>query len=80
MACSFLAGMMLAEMKYIIAKNVPILGKINPVTMITDALYSLYYYSTLDRYWYNIISLAIFTVIMIVISYVFIRRKKYDSI
>lgn len=80
MACSFLAGMMILDMKYIIAKNVPILAKINPVAMITDGLYSLYYYDTLDRYFYNVISLIIFSVIMVIASYFFIRRKKYDNI
>ncbi len=80
MACSFLAGMMMVEMKYILAEKAPIIAKINPVTMITDGLYSLYYYDSLDRYFYNIISLIIFSVIMIGASYLFIRRKKYDSI
>lgn len=80
MACSFLAGMMMAEMKYILAEKAPIIAKINPVTMITDGLYSLYYYDSLDRYFYNIISLIIFSAIMIGASYLFIRRKKYDSI
>lgn len=80
MACSFLAGMMILDMKYIIAKNVPILAKINPVAMITDGLYSLYYYNTLNRYFYNVISLIIFSVIMVIASYFFIRRKKYDNI
>lgn len=80
MTCSFLAGMMFLQMKYIIAENVPFLAKINPVNMITDGLYALYYYDTLDRYLYNAISLIIFSIIMISLSYIFIRRKKYDSI
>lgn len=80
MACSFLSGMMIMQMKYIIAKNAPIIGAINPVNMITDGLYSLYYYDTLDRYMYNIISLIVFSVVMILISYYFLRRKTYDSI
>lgn len=80
MTCSFLAGMMILDMKYIIAKNVPILAKINPVSMITDGLYSLYYYDTLDRYFFNIISLIIFSAVMVIASYFFIRRKKYDNI
>lgn len=80
MTCSFLAGMMFLQMKYIIAENVPFLAKINPVNMITDGLYALYYYDTLDRYLYNVISLIIFSIIMISLSYIFIRRKKYDSI
>lgn len=48
--------------------------------MITDGFYSLYYYDTMTRYYNNIISLAIFSAIMIIISYIFIRRQKYDSI
>lgn len=80
MTCSFLAGMMVWQMKYIIAENVPLLDKINPVSMITDALYSLYYYNTLDRYFSNILSLIILTLVMIGLSFMFIRRKKYDSI
>ena len=80
MTCSFLSGMMMWQMKYIIANNVPILNAINPVSMITDALYSLYYFSDLTRYYSNIISLLVFSLIMIIMSYLFIRRKKYDSI
>lgn len=76
----FLSGMMMLDMKYIIAENVPILAKINPVSVITDALYSLYYYTNLTRYYQNIGYLLIFIVVMLVASYFFLRRKKYDSI
>ena len=77
---SFLEGMMGVTMKYVIDKNVPLLNKINPVNMITDGLYSLYYYSSFNRYYFNIISLVIFSVIMITISYLVLRRQQYDSI
>jgi len=80
MTCSFLSGMMMWQMKYIVELYVPLLGYINPVSMITDGLYSLYYYNNLDRYLFDIFSLLLFSLIMIVISYLFIRRKKYDSI
>ena len=80
MFCSFLSGMMMMQMKYIIEKNVPLLGYINPVNMITDGLYSLYCYDNLDRYNNNIVSLIIFSLVMFGISYIFLRRKKYDSI
>lgn len=80
MLASFLSGMMGITMKYIIDTNIPILNKINPAAMITDGLYSLYYYSTLDRFYFNIISLIIFSIIMLVISYQGLRREKYDSI
>lgn len=77
---SFLSGMMGITMKYIIDKNVPLLNKINPANMITDGFYSLYYYNTLDRYIGNIISLVIFSVILLTISGLVLRRQKYDSI
>lgn len=76
----FLSGMMGITMKYIIDKNVPIVNKLNPASMITDGFYSLYYYDTLDRYLFNIASLLIFSGIMILISYFGLRRQKYDSI
>lgn len=76
----FFSGMMGVTMKYIIDKNIPILNKLNPANMITDGFYSLYYYSTLNRYYFNILSLLIFAFIMIGISMFSLRRQKYDSI
>lgn len=67
-------------MKYIVDKNIPIVNKLNPASMITDGFYSLYYYDTLDRYFFNIASLLIFALIMLTISYFSLRRQKYDSI
>lgn len=77
---AFLSGMMGITMKYIIDKNIPIINKINPANMITDGLYSLYYYSGIERYLFNIISLLIFSSILIIISCISLRRQKYDSI
>ena len=76
----FLAGMMGVGMKYVIDKNFPILNKINPANMITDGFYSLYYYSDYSRYWFNIISLLVFTTIAILLSCNKIGRARYDSI
>lgn len=76
----FLSGMMGITMKYIIDKNIPLLNKINPASMITDGFYSLYYYDTFDRFYFNLISLLIFALLMIGISMVSLRRQKYDSI
>ena len=76
----YLSGMMGITMKYVVDKNVPIINKINPASMITDGFYSLYYYDTLDRYWTDIISLLIFAFVLIAISFFSLRRQKYDSI
>ena len=80
MAGCFFAGMMGITMKYIIDTNVPIINKINPVAMITDGFYSLYYYDTLDRFIFNAVSLVIFSLVLIVISLISLRRQKYDHI
>ncbi len=76
----FLSGMMGVTMKYIVDKNIPILNRINPASMITDGFYTLYYYDNLDRYYFNLVSLGIFAIILISIAIGFLRRQKYDSI
>ena len=76
----FLSGMMGITMKYIIDTNAPLVNMINPASMITDGLYALYYYSTLDRFIFDIVSLLGFSFVMIFISYFGLRRQKYDSI
>lgn len=76
----FLSGMMGITMKYVVDKNIPIVNKLNPANMITDGLYSLYYYDTLNRYVFNAISLLVFSVVLLVISGIILRRQKYDSI
>ena len=76
----FLSGMMGITMKYIVDKNIPIVNKLNPASMITDGFYSLYYYDTLDRFYFNLGSLLVFSCIMILVSYISLRRQKYDSI
>ena len=75
-----LSGMMGITLKYVIDKNIPILNIINPASMITDGFYSLYYYDTINRFRFDIISLIMFSIIMILISYKRLRREKYDSI
>jgi ABC-2 type transport system permease protein len=77
---SFFSGMMGITMKYIIDTNVPIINSINPASMITDGLYSLYYYDTLNRFWLDVSGLIIFSAIMVILSWISLRRQKYDSI
>ncbi|NLZ80953.1 MAG: ABC transporter permease, partial [Clostridiales bacterium] len=64
MLCSYLAGMMDISMKYFMQENHPILDKLNPVSVITDSFYALYYYDTFDRYWFNINILVIMSLIL----------------
>lgn len=76
----FLSGMMIADMKYLIAEKFPLLGYINPVNLVTDAMYSLYYYDTYERFYLNAAVLCIITIVLCAASYIGIRRKDYASI
>lgn len=75
-----LSGMMGMTLKYVIDKSIPLLNRLNPVNMITDGFYALYYYDTLNRYYLNVISLLIFAFLLIGISTFCLRRQRYDSI
>lgn len=80
MAFSVLSGMVGITLKYYIDKNIAILNLINPNAMITDGFYSLYYYDTLNRYVYNLVSLIVFIIVCLGISAFKLRRQRYDSI
>ncbi len=80
MVGSFLSGMMYAQMKYIIHNNLPFLSYINPVSLITDSFYSLYYFETLERWSTNIVILMIMTFVFSIATYMVLRRRKYASL
>ncbi len=77
---AFLSGMMMSNIKYIIATKLPLLAYINPVNLLTDSMYSLYYYDTYERYYMNIVILGLITIIFSVLAIIGIRRKSYASI
>ena len=80
MICCFFAGMMQHEIKYIVSQKAPIFSYINPLNLLTDSLYSLYYYDTFSRYFKNIILLTVFIAVFCSGTYLIIRRRKYASI
>lgn len=81
MMCCFFSGMMgVIDIKVYFDETFPLLAKINPVNIITDGLYSLFAYDNLDVYYNCLQRISIFSLIFIVLSFIFIRRKKYDSI
>lgn len=80
MVCSFLAGLMYSNMKYIVATNAPILSYLNPANLVADSFYALYYYDTLTRFYTNIGILAVFAAVFCTVTYFILRRQKYASI
>lgn len=80
MVGSVLAGMMYQGIKYFVQQHAPLVGYLNPVNLLTDAFYSLYYYSGYERYWLNIGLLCAFTAMFCIVTYLVIRRRKYASL
>lgn len=80
MILSFLAGLMVVDMKYIITQAIPAMAYINPANLITDAFYSLYYYDTYGRFFTNIVMLCGFAAVFYLIVYVILRRQRHASL
>lgn len=80
MAMSMLSGMMFAEMKYIIDNNAPIVNRLNPAALISEAFYCLSVYSDYTRFFSNLVILLVMTVVMLFGCFFLQRRSKYASI
>lgn len=80
MLFSFFAGLMYADIKYIVNNTVPILGYINPVNLLADAFYCLYYYDGYSKFGVNILILAAFIIVFCTGTYLALRRKRYASV
>lgn len=63
-----------------IEHHLPVLNRINPATLISDAFYALSVYDTYDRYFMNLCCLGAITFILCTASYLVIRRNRYASL
>jgi ABC-2 type transport system permease protein len=81
MLCSLLAGMMGSTgLKHLIDQQAPLLAAINPVNVISDALYATYYFGIGERYWHDLLFLALFAGVAIGAAWLMTRRKTYASL
>lgn len=80
MLMTFFAGLMVADMKYIMASKSPLFRWLNPANLISDAFYALYYYETTTRYWQNIGAMIALQLLGTVVIFIVMRRQKYASI
>lgn len=77
---SFLAGLMMGDMKDIIERHMPILNRINPAALISNAFYSISVYENPVRYGVNLLLLAAITAALTCVSFMKLGRERYDSI
>lgn len=77
---SFLSGLMVGGIKGLVEDNCPLLNRINPASVITDAIYSISVYDDPGRYVKNIIILALMSLTIGAVTFIITRRESYDSI
>ncbi len=77
---AFLAGLMFGNMKNIIELHCPIINRINPAAVLSDAFYCMGVYHDAARFYRCIITLAIMSIFMLCIAFFGVRRERYDSI
>ncbi|MBQ6231731.1 MAG: ABC transporter permease [Eubacterium sp.] len=75
-----LSGLMMGDMKPMIAEKAPIVNKINPAAVISDSYYCLNMFGTGSRFFTCIIYMAGLSVIFTVVGIMLGRRQSYDSI
>lgn len=80
MTLCFLSGLMVGNMKAVIAEKAPWFNHINPVALISDSIYCLNLYSDYRRFTVKIISMLIYIVLFSALGIILSRRKKYASI
>lgn len=80
MVMSFLAGLMNADIKNMVDRNIPLLNRINPAALISDALYCLNVYDAPDRYMQDMAILAVLCVVLLAGTFLMVRRERYGSI
>ena len=80
MVLCFLSGLMIGNIKGMIAETVPWFNDINPVAIISDCFYCLNLYSDLGRFSVKVISMVIYIFVFYALGVILSRRKKYASI
>ena len=79
-AGGFLSGLMVANIKSLIEVKCPIINRIKPSAVISDAFYTLNMYGVSDRFYHSIIYIVGLTVVFIVAGLIMSRRKSYASL
>ncbi len=80
MVVSGMADLYANGVKDMIEHTVPIINRLNPAALISDSFYALNIYDTNERYLGNMSILGTMTVVLLVISYLVLRRNKYASV
>ena len=76
----FLSGLMVQNMRIYVGKVCPWYNKINPAALISDSFYALTVYASHDRFFINLATLLVMSVVFCLAGYVLVRREKYANL
>lgn len=80
MICSFFSGLMWGQIKQLLQYNCPIINKINPAALLTDAMYIRSTYGPTDEFYQDTFIMCLMIVGCLIVSTLFLRRRKYVSL
>jgi len=80
MICSFFSGLMWGQIKQIIQYNCPIINKINPAALLTNAMYVRSTYGATAEFHQDVLIMCGMIVGCIIVASIFLRRRKYVSL
>ena len=77
MFCCALSDLIVNGIRELIEKKAPIINRLNPAALIVDSFYALNVYDSYDRFIRNISILCSMTAVLLVVSYLLVRRVRY---
>jgi ABC-2 type transport system permease protein len=67
-------------MKAVIEQNAPIINRINPAALLTEALYSAGTYGIGKEYYVSVLILFVESLVFMIIAGILLRRRDYDYV
>lgn len=80
MLSCFLSGLMVGGIRWQIELTAPIINRINPAAVLSDAFYALNVYDTYERFIGNLLILFIMSVVLCGLSFFMVRRECYEQL
>lgn len=80
MLSCFLSGLMVGGIRWQIELTAPIINRLNPAAVLSDAFYALNVYDTYERFIGNLLILFIMSAVLCGLSFFMVRRECYEQL
>lgn len=75
---SFLSGLMYGNMKFVIEKNIPVINRINPASVISDGFYSLCVFDDIQMYIRSVLIMVVMVALFSVVSVLALKSGRTE--